>query len=290
MEERVAGQHPVAVGEEPAVDLPLLLVGGVQLGPRVHASSGGPEPGDPQLRAVRVGQRLEAVELVDVVPGHDDRDLEGPEPGLGQVVHRPPRRGVGAHAPDGVVGGGVQAVEADLDVEVVELGEATGRGTVDEGAVGRELDADAAVDRVLDQREEVPPDHRLAAADVDVEDLQAVELVEHGLGLVRGQLVGVAPARRREAVHAGQVAGVGQLPREADGRVEPALELLNQRGRGHAPPPRTRAMPARRRRRPSGSAPHRRPPASDRRDGSEPNRCTTATTSGCFRKIRRRLP
>ena len=79
------------------------------------------------------------------------------------------------------------------------------------------------------QLEEVAADHRLAAADVDVEDLQVVQLVEHRLGLGGGQLARVAPARRRQAVHALQVAGVGQLPREADRRVEPALQLLNQR-------------------------------------------------------------
>ena len=109
-------------------------------------------------------------------------------------------------------------------------------------AVGGELHADAAaaagwVDRVVDELEEVAADHRLAAADVDVEDLQLAELVEHALGFGRGQLARIASAARRQAVHTLQVAGVGQFPRQADGRVEPVLELLNQRLGAHGRSP-----------------------------------------------------
>ena len=49
---------------------------------------------------------------------------------------------------------------------------------------------------------------------------------EHLLG---GQLPRVAPPRRAEAVDALQVAGVGPLPGEADGGVEPGLELVAHR-------------------------------------------------------------
>ena len=72
VEERIAGEHVVAVGEQPAVDLALLLVGGMQLVPRVGAAPRRPQPGDAQLRPVRVGELLELVELVDVVAGDDD--------------------------------------------------------------------------------------------------------------------------------------------------------------------------------------------------------------------------
>ena len=82
MEERVAGEHVVAVGEQPVVDLALLGVGRVQVVPGVGAAAGRAQAGDPQLRAVRVGQRLELVELVDVVAGDDDRDLERAEAGV----------------------------------------------------------------------------------------------------------------------------------------------------------------------------------------------------------------
>ena len=78
------------------------------------------------------------------------------------------------------------------------------------------------------QLEEVAADHRLAAADVDVEDLQVVQFVEHRLRLVGGQLARVAPPGRRQAVHALEVAGVGQFPGETDRGVEAALELFNE--------------------------------------------------------------
>ena len=84
----------------------------------------------------------------------------------------------------------------------------------------------AARDRVVDEVEEVAPDRRLAAADVDVEHLQPAQLVDHRFGLVGGQLARIATPRRRQAVDARQVAGVRQLPRQADRRVEPALQLV----------------------------------------------------------------
>ena len=59
----------------------------------------------------------------------------------------------------------------------------------------------------------------------------ARKLVEHGDRLSRRQLVRVTPARRRQAVDAGEVAGVGQLPGQADRGVEPALEVVGERGR-----------------------------------------------------------
>ncbi len=45
-----------------------------------------------------IGECLELVELVDVVAGDDDRDLELAESGVAQVLHRADRRVVGAGA------------------------------------------------------------------------------------------------------------------------------------------------------------------------------------------------
>ena len=124
----------------------------------------------------------------------------------------------------------LDTVEADLDVEVVHRRQALCRPSVDERPVRRELHPDALLHRVVDELVEVASDHRLAAADVDVEDLEVVELVEDALRLSGRQLVGIATARRRQAVDARQVAGVGQLPRQADRRVQPALQLADERG------------------------------------------------------------
>ena len=56
------------------------------------------------------------------------------------------------------------------------------------------------------------------------------------LALGGAQLARIAAARAGQAVHAGQVAGVGQLPGQADRRVQAVPELLDQRrgGHGHA--------------------------------------------------------
>ena len=80
VEERVAGKHVLAVRDEPVVELALLLRSDVQVVPDVGAAPGRPQPGDPQLRVEPVGDRLEFVELADVVAGHDDRDLEPLKP------------------------------------------------------------------------------------------------------------------------------------------------------------------------------------------------------------------
>src|SRR6056297_3351183 len=297
VEERVAGEHVVAVREQPLVDLTLLGVGGMQFVPGVGATTRWTQPRDAQLGAVGVGQSLELVELVDVVAGDDHPDLELAEAGIAQVLPRPDRRGVRAGAAYGVVGDGVGSVEADLDVEVVHGRQPAGLLGVDERTVGGELDADAALDRVLEELEEVTPDHRFAPADVDVEHLEVVQFVEHGLGLVGGELARVAASRRRQAVDALEVAGVGEFPREADRGIETALELFDQVGgpAAHRTAP-TRSI--------SDSVSdcsarsndgQRRSSMSQARNVSArvavpSRRRTTDTTSGCFRKISLRLP
>ena len=172
MEEAVTGEDLVAVGVQPAIDRALLVLGRVELVPRVGAAARRAQPGDAQLGAVAVGERLEVVELGDVVPGDDDGDLERPEPGGSEVVHRRPRPGERAGATDGIVRRHVDTVEAHLHVEVGHRRQPLRRSPVDERAVGRELDADPLRRGVLDELEEVGAEHRLAAADVDVEDLQ----------------------------------------------------------------------------------------------------------------------
>ena len=122
----------------------------------------------------------------------DNGNLEFAEPGVLQVLHRCDRCVVRTFAADRVVRNCVGAIETDLDVEIVHLGEALGFGCVDERTVRGELHTDAAADRILQQLEEVAPDHRLAAADIDVEDLEVVQLVEYRLGLVGRELARVA--------------------------------------------------------------------------------------------------
>ena len=178
VEERVAGEHVVAVGQQPVVEVALLGLGGVQLVPDVGPAAGRAQPGDPQLGAVGVGERLELVELAGVLAGDDDGDLEVLHPGLGQVLQRPGGGGEGAGAADGVVDLGRRAVQGDLDVDVVGAGQLRRARLVQLDAVGGELDADVVADGVVEQVPEVRPDGRLAAADVDVEDLHPLQLVD----------------------------------------------------------------------------------------------------------------
>ena len=233
MEERVAGQHAVAVLDEPVVEHALLRRGRVQVVPDVCTAARGAKPGQPQLGPVLVGDRLELVELSDVVAGAHDGELEVLHPCVRQVAHRTQGGLVRSWSANIVVDLGGRAVERDLHVEVVVGGEPSGDVRGDLDPVGRELHADVVGGRVVDDLPEVGAHGGLAAADVDVEDLHALEFVDDGLGLVRRQLARVPPAGTRETVHAREVAGVGEFPRQADRCVETVLEQIDQTaGRG----------------------------------------------------------
>src|SRR5262249_48041513 len=159
-----------------------------------------------------VRYRLEVIQLADVLPGHHHRDLEAPESGPGQVAHRPQRGGVRARPADRVVDLLGGAVQRDLHVDVVAGGQAAGYLRAGLDAVGGELHPDVVGGGVVDQVPEVGPDRGLAAADVHVEHLHPLQLVDHRPALGGAQLARVPAARAGQAVDAGQVAGVGQLP------------------------------------------------------------------------------
>ena len=178
VEERVAGQHAGAL-EQPVVERALLLGRRVQRvpgvdAPRPRAAAGSGAAGrrtsrrwPPARRARSTFWRVTTTLI-----------LNGPKPAAARLSMAGAGGGERALAAHGVVGGGVGAVDADLHVDVVEGGQLPGPLRREPGPVGGELDADLALDRVVDQVEEVGPDHRLAAADVDVEDLQVVQLVD----------------------------------------------------------------------------------------------------------------
>src|SRR5207248_11591148 len=71
--------------------------------------------------------------------------------------------------------------------------------------------------------------------------LHALELVDHRLRLGGGELRRISAAGARQTVPAGEVAGVGELPGQADRCVEAAGEVLDER-HGHAHPTRSRSM------------------------------------------------
>ncbi len=123
VEEGVAGEHLVAVGDEPVVQFALLLGGGMQLVPHVRAATGGPQAREPQLRAEPVRDDLELVQLGDVRAGADHRQLEVLHPGIREILHRGHRGLVGARPADRVVDVRRGAVEGDLHVDVVVGGQ-----------------------------------------------------------------------------------------------------------------------------------------------------------------------
>src|SRR5262249_33364249 len=139
VEERVTREHVVPMCDQPVVQLALLDGGRVQRVPDVRATPRWPQPGDPQLRAEGVGDRLERVQLADILPSNHHRDLEASEAGRGEVAHRPQGRLERPGAADGVVDLRGGAVQGYLHVDVVTAGQPTGGLRRDLHAVGGEL-------------------------------------------------------------------------------------------------------------------------------------------------------
>src|SRR5262249_18090183 len=141
--------------------------------------------------------------------------------------HRGHRGVERADAADRVVDLRGRAVEGDLDVEVIVRGQAPGDVRRDPHAVGRELHADPVRGRVVEQIQEILSNCGLTTADVHVEHLHAFQFVDHRLALGGAQLARIPAAGAGQAVDAGQVAGIGQLPGQADGSVQAECELLD---------------------------------------------------------------
>ncbi len=228
MEERVA-REGVRMILQPSVEIDLLVRRRMELVPRVRAPTRRTQPREPQLCTVPIRERLKRVELRHVVPRDDDADLERTESCRREMVHRPSRRRVRPRASHRVVGRRGRAVDGDLHVHVVRAGQPRHALRRDRRPVGGELHTDAVADRVVDECVEVGADRRFTAADVHVEDLHGAQLVDDGHGFRGRQLVRIASARRGQAMDASEIASVGELPGEADGRLEPVLQLFDER-------------------------------------------------------------
>ena len=214
------------------------------------------------------------------------------------MVHGGANSGVGAFTAHGIVGDCIDTVERDLNVDVVHRRQTLGGFGGDATTVGRELHADAFFDAVLDDLEEVGAQHWFATTDVDVEHLHLGELVDNGLHLLGGEFVGIATTGGRKAVHALQIACVGPLPRETDGRVESLGELFSERGHvvsSYAAVSRTRKSPAASEVSAFSNDGQRlasRPAASNaaRAEGWSFSDSTSVTKSGERKNVSRRLP
>ena len=194
MEERIAGEH-LGTGQKPVVELNLLCLRRMQVVPGVDAATRRTETGEPKFCAVFVRKRFVRVDLFDIFASHDDGKLELTEVGIAQMVHGGANSGVGAFTAHRVIGYFVDTIKRDLNVDVVHRRQTLGGFGGDATTVGRELHADAFFDAVLDDLEEVGAQHWFATTDVDVEHLHLGELVDNGLHLLGGQLVGIATAR-----------------------------------------------------------------------------------------------
>lgn len=82
--------------------------------------------------------------------------------------------------------------------------------------------------RNIQQTPEVGMHRGLPAADVDVEDLVALQFIDYRLAFGGRQFPRVGTPGARQAVDASAIAGVRQLPRQADGRFQAKLKVVDQ--------------------------------------------------------------
>jgi len=101
---------------------------------------------------------------------------------------------------------------------------------VDVGSVRREFDSHIVTGRVLHDLVEVFANHWLSSAKIHVENPQRLQLIDDCEALLSVQLARVPPTRGTQTMNARKVARIGQLPGEADGSVEPGLQLSRERG------------------------------------------------------------
>lgn len=81
--------------------------------------------------------------------------------------------------------------------------------------------------------EEVTANHWFATTDVDVKHLQRCKFIKNGFRLFSGQFAVIALSTTGQAMHARQVACVGQFPCKTDGGIKSLLHLLAKAMRGH---------------------------------------------------------
>src|SRR3546814_4534661 len=86
----------------------------MQLVPHVSATTAGTQSREPKRGVVLVSKSLELVELADVLPGADHRDLRVLEACCLQVAQRAKRHVVGAGATHIVIDVSSRAIERDL--------------------------------------------------------------------------------------------------------------------------------------------------------------------------------
>jgi len=123
------------------------------------------------------------------------------------------------------------AVEADADVVKVSLRDTADVGFVDQRAVGGETDVEAQALGPLRDVEDVRPQQRLAAGENQHRHAEALEVVHHGIDLLRAQFAGeVLVGGDRVAVLAGEVAAADQVP--DDDRPRRIALLAQRRGMG----------------------------------------------------------
>ena len=194
MEERIAGEDLWAC-EQPVVQLDLLRLSGMQFVPGVDAATRRTETRETKFCAVFVRKRFVGVDLFNVFASHNNRHFELTEVGIAQVIHCGANPFVGAFAAHGIVGDCIDAVERDLNVDVVHRRKALRVLGIDAPTVGGELHTNALFHAVFHDLEEIGAQHWFATADVHVEHLHLGELVNNGLHLFGRQLVGVATTR-----------------------------------------------------------------------------------------------
>ncbi len=222
VEERVGGQH-VGMLSKPVGEGAVLLARGVQFSPYILPAARGAQARHAQFGVEAGGNLVEAVQFGEAVARQDAVDGQAQVFG-GQAFQAAHGALEDALAPDTVVGGGSATVKADLEIDRIERGQAAGAFLRDERAICADAHHQAALLAAFQHLPDAGIDKRLPSAKVDLKDLHLGQLVHQRQRLLRRQLARATFPRCREAMHAGDVAGGGDLPRDGNRRGQPTLQ------------------------------------------------------------------
>src|ERR1700722_10076297 len=118
------------------MQLTLLRSGRAEIVPTVDPAARRPQSGDPEFGAIRARHGLKSIQFADIAARRHDVNLEWPKSRGGQAIHGAPGKTIAALPANRIVRLRRRAVEADLNVQIIERGATPRRFVSQKRAIG----------------------------------------------------------------------------------------------------------------------------------------------------------
>ncbi len=188
--------------------------------PKVRlAPSGRPETGDAKLGAVVLCQSAHRLQLMKIEPCQNRVDTESDTPTREAPKGRQDRS-VGARPPDSIICFGSGTVQAHLEVKQLQPGQRLDQMIIEDGTVRTDTGHKTLCMRIVQQIDEIRPQKRLPAPDIDLKDLAGGKLIDEPSALRGTQLIAGYQPCVGQTMNATEVAPPRDLPRHVDRRPQ----------------------------------------------------------------------